>query len=255
MDSSRIKLAAKVNGNNMVSDPTGNKPLWLPSDLMSTTIASTHADIHFELIKQRWIKRTLREVYIGADKLVVKRFLQYPGIKDYRKPWIREHRALTRLKGLQVPTSYGYHYSRTSEGIPVVIFTRSYIKGKSLSKIDETIQTKAAELLGQFHRRGVVTLDPALPNFVQAENGGLYFLDFGRARTYRFKSVWFYFLIGKELLRLFREAFFHDMDQYRRFEKIYFSRCRELRGWRRTVILRSFTYWKWRYQRKSDQAA
>jgi len=203
-----------------------------------------------DLKRERWVKNTLRQVYVSQEEQVVKCFFHHPGRRDFRKPWDQEDRALRALKGLNVPETYGYRKIRTADGTPGVIYTKQYIKGVTLDRATADVAASMGELLAGFHNRGVATLDPAIHNFVRSPDGQLYFIDFGRARIYPGKGPVFQVMVGKEFFRIFREAFIWDHDLLRHFKSAYRRHRPEKNGGENWLVKKSFSYWKKRYKRK-----
>lgn len=135
-------------------------------------------------VKKRWIHKTLRQVYISDNGYVIKRYSHFPGRRDFRMPWRREHRALCRLVGLNVPTSRGHVRVRHGDGVVSYTFVRTLLPGDEMHwKAPEQV-TQLAELMAAFHHHDVVTLDPGRDNFVQGKDGRIGFIDFGRARVF-----------------------------------------------------------------------
>lgn len=203
-----------------------------------------------ELKRQRWVKNTLRQVYIAGQRRVIKCFFHYPGRRDRRRPWVQEDRALRALSGLNVPESHGYFKTRLDTGIPAVVYVKAHIKGEFLEKVSPETATAMGKLLAQFHDRGVVTLDPSLSNFIRSHDGILGFIDFGRARVYPRKGVIFQVMVGKEFFRIFRESFFQDPELLNRFKISYYSHRSTVRNNEKLIAEKSFGYWKKRHQKK-----
>lgn len=199
-------------------------------------------DAGITCVKKRWIHSTLRQVYITDNGFVIKRYSHFPGRKDYRLPWRREHRALQRLTGLNVPTTHGYIRVRHSRQTYSHTFVRTLLPGSELSWKSERQIDQAAKLLVSFHRLGVVTLDPSRENFIQTEDGNIGFIDFGRARTFSRGSPLAPINMGKDLFRLLRtgelsrEQFDLFLDRYR-----FLMAARALRG-TATVAWLSFRF-------------
>lgn len=182
---------------------------------------ATPQDAGVNCVKRRWIHNTLRQVYISDNGFVIKRYSHYPGRKDYRLPWRREHRALQRLAGLNVPSTRGYVRVKHSDNVHSHTFVRTLLPGNEMRWTSTAQIDQAAELLVRFHRLGVVTLDPARENFILTHDGNIGFIDFGRARTFSRSSPLAPLNMGKDLFRLRRtggldqQQFSHFVGRYR----------------------------------------
>ncbi|HMP75351.1 MAG TPA: hypothetical protein PKE12_03545 [Kiritimatiellia bacterium] len=157
------------------------------------------------LLQRRWVYRTLREVYLERDGVVAKRFVHHPGRRDWRPVWRWEHAALERLTGLPVPRSLGYGRRDGDEGREIIL-RKEFLAGEPLKRVGGREALEMARLLAAIHERGVITGDPSRENFLRRPDGGLAFIDFGRARTFRFRSPYYHFYVGKELSRFYRTA-------------------------------------------------
>lgn len=200
-------------------------PEWHPEELRFLTAAGVLGvqkdglppeDAGITCVKKRWIHSTLRQVYITDNGFVIKRYSHFPGRKDYRLPWRREHRALQRLAGLNVPTTHGYIRVKHDGDVYSHTFVRTLLPGEELRWTSTSQIDQAAELLVRFHRMGVVTLDPARENFIQTGDGNIGFIDFGRARTFVQRSPLAPLNMGKDLFRLLRTGGL-DQQQFSRF--------------------------------------
>ena len=218
--------------------------------LIDAAVRNNRSSSALDLKRERWVKKTLRQVYVSKEERVVKCFFHHPGRRDFRKPWVQEDRALRVLKGLNVPETYGYRKIRTSDGMPGVIYTKQYIKGETLQHATADVAASMGELLAGFHNRGVVTLDPAVQNFVRSPGGRLFFIDFGRARIYPGKGPVFQIMVGKEFFRVYREAFIWDRHLLELFKSAYRRHRPEKPGSENWLVEKSFSYWKKRYKRK-----
>ena len=202
-------------------------------------------------VKTRWVYNTLREVFIAPAGYVVKRFSHFPGRKDYRPVWRREHLALQQLSGLSVPRTKGYLKVAHPGGESSVLYLRELVPGTPLVCVDDDQAAAMAYLLHAFHARGVVTLDPQAENFiaVDRDDGALAFIDFGRARCFSPRNPLLYANIGKELLKLKREGGLSP-GRYAMFLDAYRSAGTYSRfNW--AIIDSSFNFWQQRYARKN----
>lgn len=196
------------------------------------------------LLHRRWVYRTLREVWLVDNTVVEKHFTHHAGRRDIRPLWRREDKALKRLEGLPVPRSLGWTRERTPEG-PRYILRKTFVPGTPLTAITPQDAGDMGRLMAGFHDRGVVNNDPSPSNFVRAPDGTLYCVDFGRSRTFRWNSPYFYFYVGKELARLHRAGLGGCPVLGEIFNQSYHAlkprRCCQL-----AVVRLSFVYWRWR---------
>ncbi|WP_148861672.1 BUD32 family EKC/KEOPS complex subunit [Marinobacter fonticola] len=206
-------------------------------------------------LKSRWIHNTRREVYITPSGYVLKRFCQFPGRKDFRRVWRREHRALARLEGLSVPRSLGYMQADHSAGRSSVLYVRSCLAGDPLEHIALPDIPRVADLFATFHNRGVVTLDPQPENFLHpaSQPDTLAFIDFGRARVYNAVNPLLYISIGKEMLRLTREGRLSD-EQLEQVLARY-AESKKMNGLAGMLIHLGLAFWRWRYRSKDRKRA
>ncbi len=200
------------------------------------------------LLSSRWVYRTLREVYLENGHTVLKRFVHHPGRRDLRRVWAREDRALRRLAGLPVPASYGFVAGRCADG-PEILLRKEYIPGTPLQVPTERDAMDVGHLLGLIHERAVAIGDPAMENFVRTQAGELYAIDFGRARTFIYRTPYFHFYAGKDMARVFRTAILGRTDLWPAFQQAYFQQfrpspllCALARGATR------FWLWRWRHR-------
>lgn len=234
-------------------DTHGVQPPWTDAelDLLGAVVRGDPRSWRaLRPLAQRWVRSTLRQVYVVPGRLLIKRYLNYPGRRDPRRPWRREHRALQRLRGLPVPRSYGLVRSRAADGARAVTVAKSYIPGEPLAGFDEARLEEAAGLLAGFHRRGVVTMDPQLANFLVGRDGLLYFVDLGRARCLPARSPALELHIGKEMVRFRREALAGDAALDERFQAAYWRARGEPGRWRWRAVEGSRAWWARRYERK-----
>lgn len=228
-------------------------PPWHPEEirfLLSNRVLAGEADIgRAARIKTRWIHQTLREVFITPSGFVLKRFSDFPGRKDYRRAWRREHRALMRLEGLNVPRSLKYVSVRHAHGPRTVLYVRHALPGEQLTAIGADGARSALVLLAAFHDRGVVTLDPRPENFIALEGTQeLGFVDFGRARTFRWQTPYALLHVGKDLTR-FRLFFNLDPALFRDLLEVYRDHRTERPGafgW--LIVKGSLNFWSWRLE-------
>lgn len=237
-----------------MSQADHNSPGWHPTEirfLVEKRVIEHARDVgELKLVKSRWVYRTLREVFITSNGFVIKRFSHFPGRRDLRKVWQKEHRALERLVDLEVPASFGYVSTEQPDGVTSVAYVRECLDGRPLTQFDEDNLALVARLLARIHHRGVVTLDPQAENFLLCSGNGqrLAFIDFGRARCFSTRNPWLFFNIGKEMLRLQREGKLTPAQF-----TTYLDHYRKAAGWGApawSAIMTSYRLWRWRYQRK-----
>mgnify|MGYP003589099473 CR=1 FL=1 len=199
------------------------------------------------LLHRRWVYRTLREVWLVDEQVVEKRFLHHPGRRDWRPLWQRGHRALERLAGLPVPRSLGWHREMAPEG-PLYILRKTYLAGRPLHTVTPDDARYMGSLLCALHGRGVVNNDPAPDNFIRTPDGTLACVDFGRSRTFHWRSLYFYFYVGKELARLHRTGLTLCPALWTAFLAGYYA-CSTTSRVQRLVIQGSYRFWLWSGQR------
>lgn len=172
-------------------------------------------------IRQRWQKNTLREVYLGTDGRVTKRFWVRPGAWRYPKPWLREHAALERLGGDGFPRSYGIR-ERSFERGTEILFVRDFVEGRPLDRVFVEDARQIGGLLARMHRAGVVMNDAAMDNFVKDDADRIHCIDFGCARLFRRCTPCLFYAAGKELNKLYRKTFSEDPACWYAFVQSYF---------------------------------
>lgn len=231
------------------------RPDWHPDEigfLKQRGVITDQVELPFlDAIKQRWIHHTLREVFLSDRGFVLKRYSHFPGRKDYRRVWNREHRALSKLQGLPVPQSMGFVSVKHQTGISGVLYLRTLLPGKPVAWESDHQVSQLPDLLAAFHRRGVVTLDPQRDNFILTGNTQqtLGFIDFGRSRVFSRRSLLMLINLGKEFSRLTNEGglspeqMAYVLERYR--SQMAFS------SWQSRIFDRSFEYWQRRHARKS----
>jgi tRNA A-37 threonylcarbamoyl transferase component Bud32 len=171
-----------------------------------------------QLVQRRQRKETLREVYLDGERRVFKRYILDAGAVLYPRPWAMEARALIRAAGLAVPRFVATYAGRGKDGRRQFVLQRTYIRGRSIERVDNAVVEAMAELLAGLHRRGVVTRDATIDNFVQRPDQTMCFIDFGKARIHRLPA---YYDIGSELARFFHGTLFYDETLWRRFCRRY----------------------------------
>ncbi|WP_144823752.1 hypothetical protein [Marinobacter piscensis] len=191
-----------------MNTPNRQSPDWHPEELsflnknkVIKTVAATH---DLALIKKRWAYNTLREVFLTENGYVLKRYTHFPGRKDYRKIWQREHDALKRLEGLNTPDSIGYLNVKHSARISGTLHLRTFLPGSAVDWSNEQSLQSLAALIAGIHKKHVVLLDPQRENFIctHSQPVSLSFIDFGRARVFRGMNPLTLLHIGKDLAKL-----------------------------------------------------
>src|SRR5690606_39539356 len=157
-----------------------------------------------ERVKKRWIHNTLREVFLTSNGYVLKRYTHFPGRKDYRRVWSREHNALVRLSGLPAPKSLGFAKVAHQPGTTSVLHLRTMLEGAPVQWNPHGDMQRLAQLLSAFHKHRVVTLDPQQENFIRLDQstGKLGSIDLGRARAFRGTTPLMLATVANELTRL-----------------------------------------------------
>ncbi|MDX1634991.1 MAG: hypothetical protein R3280_10155 [Marinobacter sp.] len=139
-----------------MSETSHKNPTWQQAEidfLLRNGIVSRPQQLQeFNHVKSRWVYRTLREVLLTPSGHVLKRFTHFPGRRDHRRVWLREHAALTRLEGFSAPKSLGFITVRHADAkCTSVLYAREMIPDRPIGRVDDTVLEKIAELLAQFH--------------------------------------------------------------------------------------------------------
>lgn len=224
---------------------------FLNKNKVIKTVTATH---DLTLIKKRWAYNTLREVFLTENGYVLKRYTHFPGRKDYRKIWQREHAALERLKGLNTPDSIGYLNVKHSAQITGTLHLRTFLPGSAVDWSNEqTVQNLAAVIAG-IHKRHVVILDPQYENFIctHSPTNAVGFIDFGRARVFSSMSFLMLFHIGKDLAKLDISGRLNSR-QLETFNQNY-QKLMQFSSLQSSVVNFSKSYWLRRRARKYGAA-
>lgn len=237
-------------------NPSGHtSPPWHPDELAFLrehgALAPGVGLDEFEQARERWIHSTLREVFLSPLGLVAKRYTHFPGRRDHRRVWQREHNALARLRGLNVPDTRGYLSVNHGRGVTGVLHLRTMLPGTPAQWSSAREIEMLAQLLAQFHQRLVVTLDPQQENFIITDvgEGRLGFIDFGRARTFRARHPLMLFNVGKELAKLGIEGGLTETQLHSFFTAYERLVDFTTRQWK--LIGLSQSYWQKRHARKA----
>lgn len=204
------------------------------------------------LIKRKKKKNIIREIYLG-NHVVIKRFIKTHPFPDIRPVWRYEDQALRRLSGLPLPKTYGY-MKQNMKGAKEIIYAREFLEGKQVEKFHLEDMEPLARLMAQIHKRGVITRDPTLENFIRIPGEKISCIDFGRSLLVNPKNpVWLTY-IGKELSRLMCHSFLEDRALNNRFQAIYFSyiQCNRLQ---RFIVDRAYIFWLRRFRLKYKHTA
>ncbi|HLV77804.1 MAG TPA: hypothetical protein VKY53_07785 [Marinobacter sp.] len=206
-------------------------------------------------VKERWIHNTLREVFLTSNGYVLKRYSHFPGRKDYRKVWHREHTALARLSGLPVPRSLGFVSVVHQPGTTSVLHLRTLLAGAPVQWAPTEDMQRLAQLLSAFHKRMVVTLDPQQENFIRLDQttGELGFIDLGRARVFNGFTPLMLVNVGKELARLSIEGGL-SAQQFQSFMQHYLREA-AFSTVQHRIVRSSLRYWLKRHARKQRKKA
>jgi tRNA A-37 threonylcarbamoyl transferase component Bud32 len=194
-------------------------PLWFNKNAES--VRRILATGQWTLLQTRHVRGVHREVFLTGDGHVVKRYTHEGRPPLIRRPWIQEHRALSRLQGQGAPLPVGY-ISEVSAGRRRVILVRHYVEGAPVKAIEASILEEIAALLVRFHDAGVTTDDAHRHNFIRNANGNLVFLDFGRARIFARHSPLLFAGVAVDLHRFYRAALKRNQDLWERFLDAYF---------------------------------
>ncbi len=180
------------------------------------------SEIKGKLIRQRWRKNTLREVYFNDDGTVTKRFWVRPGTRRYPKPWIAEHKALLKLDGLGFPKTYGLK-ERPFERGQEILFVRDFVDGHVMGSVSVDDATKLGELMARMHGAGVVADDAALDNFVKNSAGKIQCIDFGCAKLFGKYNPLRFYVAGEELNKLRRKTLHENLKIWKIFVESYLA--------------------------------
>ena len=175
-----------------------------------------------KLIRQRWRKNTLREVYFNDDRTVTKRFWVRPGTRRYPKPWLAEHKALLKLDGLGFPKTYGLKEQPFERG-QEILFVRDFVEGHVMGSVSIEDAAKLGKLMACMHGAGVVADDAALDNFVKNSAGEIQCIDFGCAKVFSKHDPRKFYVAGEELNKLWRKTLHENQESWKIFTKSYFS--------------------------------
>lgn len=194
----------------------------------------------------RIVRGTERRVRVEGDILIKEfRRVRWPG--DLRRPWAREHNALRRLEatGIPLPRSHGFV---TLPG-GTILYRREYLAGTMVEHLTEPLTRALADHLAAIHQAGVLTCDPSMENLLLGPDGRLVFIDFGRSRIFRWRSLLFYFYVGKELVRCDRNLRFADAALFSTLLFHYFAAL-PAPPCSRAIIKLSMRYWRHRWAQR-----
>ena len=105
------------------------------------------------LLAEREARDSYRRVSLLDDRYVLKEFVYGQGARPARRPWRREHAALTHLADPTLPASVGY-LSEATDGEWRVRYLRGYVPGTALVGFDAASAAEAGVLLAGLHARG-----------------------------------------------------------------------------------------------------
>ncbi len=187
-----------------------------------------HAGGERKLLQEKQRKETLRRVELLDNRYVVKTYFIPPNARRYRKPWLREHQALTHLSDCGFPISYGYVETQRDQ-MRVVEHVRGYNPGTPVDSLLPEHIPALIKLYCLVHRRGVICNDSHVSNFILGAGRTLQYIDFGRARFFHCRGLFFFLFIGREFERLEREGFRNHASLIADFRTGYQQQC----GWNR----------------------
>jgi len=173
------------------------------------------------LIRRKKKKNIIHEIYL-YDQTLVKRFIKTAAWPDMRQVWKMEDNALRHLNGLPVPKTYGF-VEKKCNGAIEIIYARQYLEGNPLESFGAEDIEPLAWLMAEIHKRGVITRDPSLENFIKTAGGKILFIDFGRSIILNPKNPLVIDYQGKELARIWCHAFAGNDALYTRFHDKYFE--------------------------------
>lgn len=150
------------------------------------------------ILQEKLSRGTLRKVLYTNDR-IYKHFtmVKWPG--DLRKPWRLEASALKFLqeKGIECPQLVSLHESSGEAEL-----CKEFVVGEPLSKVSMSNVELVAATLARINAAGVFTCDPHVGNFLEVATDKITFIDFGRSRIYRTRSLFFLLYLGKERARI-----------------------------------------------------
>lgn len=197
-----------------------------------------------ELCRERVARGTLRTVWSDGQRIIKQyRRVRWPG--DTRRPWMLEHRCLARLNLCGVPAPASFGIDRVRRG--VILHQRQFVPGTPLTSMEPPWDGLFADHLCSVHGAGVTTNDIALDNMLITEDGRMMCVDYGRGRTFRFKSPLFYFYVGKELARTRRRIFPESPENWVKFCRRYRENAR-YPSWGWHICRISTRYWLARWK-------
>jgi len=199
----------------MPETPTADAPAPAPENILEESR-------HWELLRKRHAKETLRSVFRVDGRYVAKKFEIPPETRRYRRPWLAEDACLRRLAGDGAPRSFGW-FEEISAGLRIFWLVKEYVAGEPVTAFFAADLPAVARLLARIHGRGIVTDDANAGNFLRTLDGQMEFLDFGRARLFRRTGLWLDLHVGRELAKLRREGFRWNDDLWRAFLPLYFA--------------------------------
>ena len=177
---------------------------------------------HWELLRKRRAKETLRSIFRVDGRYVAKKFEIPLDVRRYRRPWLAEDACLRRLDGAGAPRTCGW-FEETEADQRVVWLVKEFVAGDPLESFAAADLPAAARLLARIHDRLVITDDASAGNFIRTLDGEMQFLDFGRARLFRRTGLGFDLHVGWELAKLRREGFRRDDALWTAFVPLYFA--------------------------------
>lgn len=210
-------------------------------------VRSVLASGRLSLLQRREVRGTLREVFLTGDGYVVKRYTHGGPPPRFRRPWVLEHRALSRLRGQGAPAPVGYLVDK-QEGTVQATLVRRYVEGKPVGGIDRALASEIAALLARFHAAGVTTDDAHRHNFIHDSDGDLVFLDFGRARTFGRRNPLLLAGVAVDLHRFNRATLKRDAGMWDHFLEEYFRRS-PFGAVGNRILHRLIAFDMWRYRK------
>ena len=192
------------------------------SSILTESITQVDAG-HATCLQSRTVKNIKRDVFrIDETDIVVKRYTRTSPFPDRRALWKKEHRVLCALGGSPFPVSHGW----TSRGNRREFFLcRSLVEGEPLEAFTSEQIPSAAQVMWRMHAARVSSCDPATGNFLKTPDGELSFIDFSRARLFRFRSPLMMVYLGKELARFHRTGVQRNAELWHAFLDTYMQQA------------------------------
>lgn len=190
----------------------------------------------WQLLGERQARETKRSVFLVDGRYTLKKFEIPATISSFRRPWEIEDKALRRLGGSCAPRGLGW-VEESGNAHRTFWLAKEYLPGETNDRFAAEDIPAVARAMAGIHRRLIITDDANVHNFLKRPDGSIVFIDFGRARNFMWRSPWFYWNVGWELAKLFREGFMRDRAGFREFLVSYFQQADYTAGSKMMITL------------------